>query len=297
MISGYPSLRRLVQPLVALALLLSAVAPLHATVTTIYSCAANGSNHDNVFNGFFVQNVHASSLHSVAIPYQVDTSGSYSVSLTVHVGSYSGPVVGTTQTQNVSLSTGADHQVTFNFGDAPFTTGSTLFFTHTFSGPGNLTYGLTSSCPGDEESVGTSNNLNGFSVGVTITSNVVAAPTCPNAQTLCIDDVAGDKRFQITVSYTTSTTSGTGQPIDLKPVNVDLGGLFWFFNSSNPEMLIKVLNGCPVNNHFWVFYSAGTNVGFHVTVKDSKTGSQKMYSNALNNPAPPLQDVNAFLCP
>ena len=62
-------------------------------------------------------------------------------------------------------------------------------------------------------------------------------------------------------------------------------------------MLVKVLNGCGTNNRFWVFFSAGTNVGFSVTVRDTVTGSQKTYINPDLNPAPPLQDTNAFLCP
>ncbi len=296
-------LPRLCLPLAAAALLLAEVAPAQATVNTVYACAGggNGGQHDYIFNGFYVANVHATNLHSVAIIYRSDSSGTYSISLTAHRGSYTGPVVGTTQTLNASLPSGADQQLTYNFGDAAMNTGDTLFFTHTYSGPGNVFFSLSDSgCTGDEESVGTSSNLNGFSVGVAITSNVVNTPpppTCPNAQTLCIDDVAGDKRFQITVTYNTGTTSGNGGPIDLKPVNVTFGGLFWFFNPSNPEMLIKVLDGCTVNNHFWVFYSAGTDVGFHVTVKDSKTGHMVSYSNPLHTAAPPVQDTSAFVCP
>ncbi len=300
MISDVSPRRGRVRPLLALAVLLAAVTPLHAAVTTLYNCNGGGSggNHDNVFNGFFVQNVQGTSLHSVTISYQTDQSGTYSISLTVHRGSYSGPVVGSTATQNVALSSGVDQAVTFSFGDAPFSHGDDLYFTHTYSGAGSLAFSLSpSGCAGDEESVGTSGNLNGFSVGVNLTESSTPAPTCPNAQTLCIDDQAGDKRFQITVSYNTSNASGSGGPVDLKAVGVGLGGLFWFFNPSNPEMLIKVINGCVVNNHFWVFYSAGTNVGFHVTVRDSKTGHQVVYSNALNNPAPPVQDTSAFLCP
>jgi hypothetical protein len=84
--------------------------------------------------------------------------------------------------------------------------------------------------------------------------------------------------------------------IDLKPVNVTAGGLFWFFGANNPEMLIKVLNGCALNNHFWVFYSAGTNVGFHVTVTDIQTGHTARYSNPDQTAAPPVQDTSALPC-
>ena len=75
------------------------------------------------------------------------------------------------------------------------------------------------------------------------------------------------------------------------------GGLFWFFGADNPEMLIKVIKGCTVNNHFWVFYAAGTNVGFTVTVTDTKTGHQVTYTNHDLTAAPPVQDTNALSCP
>ncbi len=37
-------------------------------------------------------------------------------------------------------------------------------------------------------------------------------------------------------------------------------GLFWFFDDDNWEMLVKVLDGCGTNGHFWVFLAAATDV-------------------------------------
>jgi hypothetical protein len=75
-------------------------------------------------------------------------------------------------------------------------------------------------------------------------------------------------------------------------------GLFWFFSASNLEMLMKVLNGCGLNNHYWVFFAAGTNVEFTVNVTDTLRGGTRTYFNPLNNPAPPVQDTSAFAtCP
>jgi hypothetical protein len=175
-------------------------------------------------------------------------------------------------------------------------------FTHTFGGPGGVQFNLQPTlCPGDVETVGTSANSNGFSVAVAITENTQTATGCqPDAHTLCISNQPGDDRFQITSSFATSQgggQSGNGGAVDLKPVNVNTGGLFWFFGSSNPEMLIKVLNGCALNNHFWVFYAAVTNVGFHVTVTDTKTGHTAHYSNADLTAAAPVQDTGALPCP
>jgi hypothetical protein len=61
-------------------------------------------------------------------------------------------------------------------------------------------------------------------------------------------------------------------------------------------MLIKVLNGCGLGNHYWVFYSAGTDVGFTVTVTDTKNGHTATYVNADLHAAPPVLDTSALVC-
>ncbi|HVR10167.1 MAG TPA: hypothetical protein VMW75_19125 [Thermoanaerobaculia bacterium] len=61
-------------------------------------------------------------------------------------------------------------------------------------------------------------------------------------------------------------------------------------------MLVKVIDGCSLNQRFWVFYAAGTNVGFSVTVTDTQTGHARTYMNADGTPAPPVQDTSALPC-
>ncbi len=119
------------------------------------------------------------------------------------------------------------------------------------------------------------------------------AACAADASTLCIDS-----RFQVRVSYDAgNNNSGNGHAISLQSLGVAQGGLFWFFGATNPEMLIKVLNGCAVDNHYWVFYSAGTNVAFQVSVIDTQTSAQRTYSNTDGVAAPPVQDTGAFACP
>jgi hypothetical protein len=286
------------------ALLVAAAAPSRATVSEVYSCPSSGSsgNHDTVFNGFYVANLNAVNLHSVVIDYTTDTDGTYTLQLTATDGSYTGPQIATL-TQMVSLSSSQDTPVTWNFGDAAFTPGHTVAFTHAYSGTtGGVQFNLQPTpCAGDVETNGTSSTSNGFSVAVTITENTQSATGCtPGSQTLCIDDQPGDHRFQITSSFATTQgggRSGNGGAIGLAPVNVTEGGLFWFFNAANPEMLIKVLDGCALNNHFWVFYAAVTNVSFQVTVKDTKTGHTATYHNPDLTAAAPIQDTSALPCP
>ena len=75
-------------------------------------------------------------------------------------------------------------------------------------------------------------------------------------------------------------------------------GLFWFFRPSNLEMLVKVLDGCGVNDHYWVFLAATTNVGYQLKVTDTRDDETRTYSNTRGNTAQPRLDTAAFAtCP
>lgn len=123
----------------------------------------------------------------------------------------------------------------------------------------------------------------------------------PSATVLCIDDKAGDRRFQIEAQFQTAQgggSSGNGQAIPLSSLGVTHGGLFWFFSADNPELLVKVLNTCSFSSRIWVFASAGTNVGVMLTVTDTKNGTQVVYTNADGHSMDPIQDTNALdTCP
>ncbi len=73
------------------------------------------------------------------------------------------------------------------------------------------------------------------------------------------------------------------------------GGLAWFFDRGNPEVLVKVLDGCAINDYRWVFAVAGTDVGFNLTVT-APDGRRKTYRNPRKTPHVPVQDVQAFAC-
>jgi hypothetical protein len=46
----------------------------------------------------------------------------------------------------------------------------------------------------------------------------------------------------------------------------DEGGYFWFFDATNPEVYVKILDGTAINGHWWVFISSNTNLRFRVHV-------------------------------
>jgi len=121
----------------------------------------------------------------------------------------------------------------------------------------------------------------------------------PSSTTLCIDDEPGDRRFEVTVDYATANnggTTGAGKAIPLSSLGIRRGGLFWFFDLTNPELLIKVLNGCGLNGKYWVFWSAGTTVGLDLRVTDTLAGRTATYGNVDGVPAAPVTDTGAFEC-
>ncbi len=52
----------------------------------------------------------------------------------------------------------------------------------------------------------------------------------------------------------------------------DSASLFYFFDSTNPELLVKVVNGCWLNDHWWVFGSAATDLEYTIWVGDHASG-------------------------
>jgi hypothetical protein len=135
--------------------------------------------------------------------------------------------------------------------------------------------------------------------GVAVALTVDDDPCVPSATRLCIDDVPGDRRFAVEVAYQTTSAgglAGEGQAKSLAPLGVTQGGVFSFFDPKNPELFIKILDGCGVNQHYWVFWSAGTNVGMDIDVTDTLAGESKEYLNPDQRAAPPVQDTSAFDC-
>lgn len=117
-----------------------------------------------------------------------------------------------------------------------------------------------------------------------------------DSHTLCIDDQPDDGRFEVRADWNRTGGSGMATPIALDRVGVSRGGLFWIGDPANPEILLKVLNGCRINGHYWVFYSAGTNQGLEITVRDTVTGDVWTSTNPRGTLAPPVADTRAFSC-
>ncbi|HYL06319.1 MAG TPA: hypothetical protein VE075_09785 [Thermoanaerobaculia bacterium] len=137
------------------------------------------------------------------------------------------------------------------------------------------------------------------SIAPWLNPSVSSGACVPDATTLCIDRNPGDRRFKVKVSFSTvqgGGRSGSGNAIPLSSLGLNEGGMFWFFAANNPELLVKIIDGCGLNSHFWVFYAATTNVGFTVTVTDTVALNQQIYANQDQGSAVPVQDTAALVC-
>ena len=111
-------------------------------------------------------------------------------------------------------------------------------------------------------------------------------PCQASAQRLCL----GNGRFAVEVSWKDfQNHPGTGTAA---PLTSDTG-TFWFFDAANIELVVKLLDGRPVNNKFWLFYGALSNVEYTVTVTDTQTGTVRTYKNPSGRFAS-AADTSAF---
>ena len=132
-----------------------------------------------------------------------------------------------------------------------------------------------------------SNNTGQFTHNAKVTAG--ASFNCtPTTTAMCLN---GD-RFRAQVLWRLPDgTTGNGQ---VAGCGTGDSGIFWFFSAANWELMLKVLNGCGLNQRYWVFAAATTNVEFTLRVRDTTTGEVQMYFNPAGRAADALTDTSAF---
>jgi len=116
-----------------------------------------------------------------------------------------------------------------------------------------------------------------------------AVPCQPSAERLCLSG----NRFAVEVAWKDfqgHTGKGTAVPLS---GGGGTTGTFWFFNAANVELVVKALDGRPVNGHFWLFYGALSNVEYTLTVTDTQTNKVRTYTNPSGRFAS-VGDTSAF---
>jgi CSLREA domain-containing protein len=112
-------------------------------------------------------------------------------------------------------------------------------------------------------------------------------PTClPGGSVLCLQD----GRFRVTASW---SGNGAGGPATAAPLTDDTGN-FWFFSPQNLEVTVKVLDGCELNDRFWVFTSGLTDRGVELRVEDLFTGETWTHSHPAGTTYAPRLDTSAL---
>jgi len=112
------------------------------------------------------------------------------------------------------------------------------------------------------------------------------APTCQASDTaLCLGG-----RYRVEARWRDfAGNAGAGHAT---PLTADTG-TFWFFEPTNVEAIVKVLDGQASNGHAWVFYGALSSVEYTLTVTDTQTGFVRQYFNPLGQLAS-VGDTHGF---
>lgn len=73
-------------------------------------------------------------------------------------------------------------------------------------------------------------------------------------------------------------------------------GLFFYYaeDASNWEILVKMIDGCRTNDHFWVLVAGSTGFGWTLEVTDEATGVVRSFTHPLDGQASGLEDFEAF---
>ncbi len=112
-----------------------------------------------------------------------------------------------------------------------------------------------------------------------------------DAETLCLQD----SRFEVKMDWlSTDGESGHGRVVH---AGTDDSGMFRFFDPENWEVLIKVLDGCAINQRTWVLGASTTDLGYRIRVTDTITDESRSYMNEPGRPAPAIVDTQAFSVP
>ncbi len=110
----------------------------------------------------------------------------------------------------------------------------------------------------------------------------------PGSTTACLND----GRFRVRLSWQDHLGGeGVGRVV---PMSSPDSALFWMFAPDNWELLIKVLDGCAINGHYWFFSAGATDVAYTLTVTDTALGVTREYHNFLGDAAPAIIDTAAF---
>lgn len=111
----------------------------------------------------------------------------------------------------------------------------------------------------------------------------------PDPKTLCLMD--GRLAAKVRLRH---PDLDDGDDIGQAIVGTPSSGFFWFFDREAIDLVVKVLDGSPVNDHLWLFYGASSDVEYWLEVTDTLTDATRIYYNPPGNLCG-RADIEAFL--
>ena len=177
----------------------------------------------------------------------------------------------------VDTSSGAVQNRDWEFGEG--TRSQDREVEHTWSEPGFYTVTLRVS---DDE------NESSKSMTFLVEAREPAGTCRANVSTLCLQD----SRYAIEIDW--SKQDGESGTAHVVHEGTNDSGMFYFFGRENWEVLIKVLDGCALNGHVWVYGASTTDLGYSIRVTDTVTGASRKYRHEPGLPAPAVVDTSAF---
>ena len=103
-----------------------------------------------------------------------------------------------------------------------------------------------------------------------------------------------DQRFNIQVRWKCEPDLPKQRRAGVSELGTEDSAIFHFQNPDDLELLVKVLDGCSLTSHHWVFLAATTNVEGTLTVIDRKSGGSAECSSPLGPPADAITDTMAL---
>jgi Bacterial pre-peptidase C-terminal domain len=109
--------------------------------------------------------------------------------------------------------------------------------------------------------------------GVNLDVTIVPGGSCgADETTLCLQN----NRVSVAVDWI-NQHAGNQPGVGHAVVGTQETGTFWFFDSDNTELVIKVLDGRALNGKFWFFWGGLTDLEYTITVTDTETGTVRSF--------------------
>ena len=126
---------------------------------------------------------------------------------------------------------------------------------------------------------------------------VLREPPAPGDSTDCTPtNVVAVMQGNYEIRMCFETPSGTSTDASNYHLESDTSGLLYFFDRDNVEVLVKVLDGCAINGHRWVFIAPVTDLAFNLTITERSTGRSFEHRNPKSRTARTRADTAAFPC-